>query len=231
MSSGDEVKVRKKVNIYTEEPTETTALRQSSEASESQAEQSITCNGTEKYITMTGTVKRGKKVGQNLDVKLNISREELEILDANIAAKSQQSCWSMLSGPHVFMWSLFCFPFAVVVSFVYSVYMGTLMWYNVFTYTTEEVHLIWRVLLSPFLILLYPLFIIFSSLSLGLYSGCIQISWYFHTWQKEITDWEKGFYGWLCSALHLEDCAPYEVIVLTDIQVPSYTASQDTFIS
>lgn len=225
----EERKVKKKVNIYTEEPNETTALRKGSEASDSLAEKSITSNsnGYDKCLTMTGTVKRGKKAGQNLDVKLNISREELEMLDANIAAKPHLT-WSLSAGPHVTLWTLFCFPFAVLASAVYSFYIGTLMWYNVFTYVTEEVNIIWRILISPFLILLYPLFIITCSISLGLYAGFIQISWFFYAWQKEITDWEKGFYGWLCSVIHLEDCAPYEVIVLTVIQVPSYTASQDT---
>lgn len=179
---------------------------------------------------MTGTVKRGKKVGQNLDVKLNISREELEMLDANIAAKQQQpwlTC-NLATGPHVTVWSLLCFPLAVVVSSVYSFYMGTLMWYNVFTYVTEEANLIWRILFAPLLILTYPFFILFCTVSLGLYAGLVQISWFFDTWQKEIMDYEKGFYGWLCSIIHLEDCSPYEVIVLTDIQLPSLAASQDT---
>uniref|UniRef100_A0A1B6H8X2 Transmembrane protein 169 n=1 Tax=Homalodisca liturata TaxID=320908 RepID=A0A1B6H8X2_9HEMI len=226
----DEVKVKKKVNIYTEEPDETTALRKGSEASDSLAEKSITSNGLEKCLTMTGTIKRGKKAGQNLDIRLNMSREELELLDANIAAKTQQS-WlncGLTTGPHVFVWSLLCFPFAVIVSALYSFYMGTLMWYNVFTYITEEANIVWRILLSPFLILFYPLFILMCTVCLGMYAGFVQISWFFDNWQKEITDLEKGFYGWLCSKIRLEDCSPYEVIVLTDIKVPSNTASQDT---
>uniref|UniRef100_A0A1B6MU36 Transmembrane protein 169 n=1 Tax=Graphocephala atropunctata TaxID=36148 RepID=A0A1B6MU36_9HEMI len=226
----DEIRVKKKVNIYMEEPDETTALRKGSEASDSLAEKSITSNGLEKCLTMTGTIKRGKKAGQNLDIRLNMSREELELLDANIAAKTQQS-WlrcGLMTGPHVIIWSLLCFPFAVLVSSLYSFYMGTLMWYNIFTYVTEEANILWRILLSPFLILFYPLFIILCTISLGVYAGFVQISWFFDTWQKEVTDLEKGFYGWLCSKIRLEDCSPYEVIVLTDIKAPSNTASQDT---
>lgn len=224
------VKVKKKVNIYTEEPDERTALRKDSEASNSLADKSTTSNTQETCLMMTGTVKRGKKAGQSLDVRLNMSREELEVLDANIVAKSRQS-WVTCgtgTGPHITLWTLFCFPFAVLAGSIYSFYIGTLMWYNIFTYVTEEPRFIWRILLSPFLILLYPLFIVVCTLSLGLYAGLAQVSWFFDSWQKEITDLEKGFYGWLCSVVHLEDCSPYEVIVLTDMQVPSHTASQDT---
>ncbi|XP_054259013.1 transmembrane protein 169 isoform X2 [Macrosteles quadrilineatus] len=226
----EEVKVKKKVNIITEEPNETTALKKDSEASDSLADRSVISNGLEKCLTMTGTVKRGKKAGQNLDVRLKISREELEMLDANIAAKTQQSCFTcgLMAGPHVFLWTLLCFPVAVIVSSVYSFYMGTMMWYNVFTYVTEEAGIIWRILLSPFLILFYPLFILICSLGLGFYAGIIQISWFYDNWIKKITDLEKGFYGWLCSIVHLEDCSPYEVIILSDIKIPFNTASQDT---
>lgn len=233
----EDIKVKKRVNIYTEEPDETTNLRRCSETSDPAGDRSYASSTTEKCLTMTGTIKRGKKAGQNLDVRINISREELEMLDATMAAKKQQSCLScgIREGPHIVVWSLLCFPFITILSAVYSFYVGTLMWYNVFTYVTEETSILWRILLSPILILSYPFLILICTIGLGLYGGVIQISWFLNSWSKEVSDWEKGFYGWFCSLLRLSDCSPYEVVVLTDVQqmsietkVQGSLASQDS---
>ncbi|XP_063221240.1 transmembrane protein 169 [Bacillus rossius redtenbacheri] len=226
-------KTKKRVNICTDrgEPedevgAETAALRRGSETSDSVADHSVISSSTDGCLTMTGTIKRGKKAGQSVDVRLNISREELEVLEATIAAKKRggpapvSSCLlcGPRHGPHVAVWTALCLPFAVAVSGAYSFYMGTLTWYNVFTYYTEEKPLICRILVSPFVILMYPFLIVVFTLGLGLYAGFTQLSWFFDSWLKEITDLEKGFYGWLCAALKHEDCSPYEVVVLTDIQ-------------
>ncbi|KAJ9595903.1 hypothetical protein L9F63_012922, partial [Diploptera punctata] len=178
-------KAKKKVNICTdredleEEETcsniETTALRRGSETSDSVADHSGVSGSTDGCLTMTGTIKRGKKAGQSVDVRLNMSREELEVLEAVIAAKRRNStspsslfACGPTKGPHITMWTALCLPFAFAVSGIYSFYMGTIT-----------------------------------------------------CWYKEITDLEKGFYGWLCALLKHEDCAPYEVVVLTDIQPPA----------
>lgn len=228
-------KAKKKVNICTdredgeEEDTssniETVALRRGSETSDSVADHSGVSGSTDGCLTMTGTIKRGKKAGQSVDVRLNMSREELEVLEAVITAKRHNSASpsSWLScgprkGPHVMIWTVLCLPFAVAISGVYSFYMGTITWYNVFTYYTEEKPVLCRILISPFLILLFPFLILIFTIGLGLYAGIVQISWFLDSWYKEITDLEKGFYGWLCAALKHEDCSPYEVVVLTEIQ-------------
>nr|CAD7585935.1 unnamed protein product [Timema genevievae] len=208
-------KSRKRVNICEED--ESCALRCGSETSDSLADSVDPC------LTMTGTIKRGKKAGQSVDVRLNISREELEVLEATIAAQKHGSVSSrrllcgLRRGPHIALWTVLCLPFVVAVSGLYSFYVGTLTWYNVFTYYTEEKPLVCRVLVSPILILLYPFLILVLTLGLGVYAGLVQVSWFLESWYKEISDLEKGFYGWLCAALGYEDCAPYEVVVLTEI--------------
>ncbi|KAL1122614.1 hypothetical protein AAG570_002941 [Ranatra chinensis] len=149
-----------------------------------------------------------------------MSREELEVMEASMAGAGSDSrggkC-SAKTGPHVLLLSLLCFPFVLAISSIYSFYMGTITWYNIFTYFTEDKKN-FKVCLSPFLILLYPLLIVFFTIALGIYAAVSQISWHFNEWLKEITDWEKGFYGWLCSFIHLEECSPYEVVVLMDIK-------------
>uniref|UniRef100_A0A1B6C472 Uncharacterized protein n=1 Tax=Clastoptera arizonana TaxID=38151 RepID=A0A1B6C472_9HEMI len=55
----EDIKIKKRVNILTEEPTETTTLRRCSETSDAAGDQSFASNTTEKCLTMTGTIKRG----------------------------------------------------------------------------------------------------------------------------------------------------------------------------
>lgn len=195
---------------------ETTALRRVSENSDTVMENSTM---SENYLTMSGTIKRGKKKGQNIDVILNMSREELEILEANMTHEKAKGlkCESNV-GVHIILWSILCIPFSVFLSAVYSFCIGTITWYNIFTFFSEEKHVGCKILVSPLLILLYPFIIVSLSLGLGLYAGLNQISWHWDAWVKEITDFEKGFYGWLCNALNLSECAPYEVVVLSGIQ-------------
>lgn len=228
-----DTKAKKKVNICTESSMAGDERRHS-ETSESCDKSS--CLSNEKCLTMTGTIKRGKKAGQSLDVRLNMSREELEIMEANIAAKEQQKkqLCSLMTGFHIFLFTILCFPFALFISGAYSFYVGTITWYSIFNYVTEVKKLSSKILFSPFVILLYPFLIVIFTIGLGLYAACIQISWSFASWQKEITDLEKGFYGWLCSVMNLEECSPYQVVVLTEIKITSDSEkcnSQDSILS
>lgn len=175
-------------------------------------------SSTDNCLTMTGTIRRGKKSVESIDVKLQLSREELDRLEASITVKSlpdDDDCFFGLSkGLHVFVLSLFCLPFVVVASSGYSFYFGTVTWYNILVYISEERTILHKVFLSPLLILFFPFYIISATLGLGIYSAAIQVSWYYDSWKIEIQDFEKGFYGWMCLQLGLVSCAPYEVVVL-----------------
>lgn len=218
---------KKRVNIVPEitesenTDNEITALRVDSEDSNS-ADYSLNDNSKEGYLTMTGTIKRGKKKGQNVDVKLNISREELEIIEAGIVAeeynKMDISKCSTYNGPHVFLFSLLCIPFVTCISAIYTFYIGTLAWYNIFTHITEELSCIKKVFLAPIAILLYPFLIVIFTVGLGIYAGIVQLTFSGANWWKDVCDFEKGFYGWLCNALGMSECSPYEVVVLMDVK-------------
>ncbi|XP_030565825.1 uncharacterized protein LOC115766137 [Drosophila novamexicana] len=177
------------------------------------------------YLTMTGTIKRGRKKGQSIDLQINISREELEQLNAHAMAseshKGHNLCCTCSCGVglHIFLISLICLPFVTVVSAIYSFYIGTLTWYNMFNYYCEEKSYVHKIFVTPILFLAYPLAIVLCTFGLGLYSGFRQLSLQYSSWVNDITDIEKGFYGWLCGFLHMPDCSPYEVVILTDICV------------
>ena len=89
-----------------------------------------------------------------------------------------------------------------------------------FNYFNEEKSYLHKLIMSPLLILTYPIIIVLCTIGLGIYAGCIQVSVRFNNWINEIGDIEKGFYGWLCSFLHLSDCSPYEVVILMDLKLP-----------
>ncbi|CAN7942348.1 unnamed protein product [Ixodes pacificus] len=178
----------------------------------------------DRYVTMTGTIKRGKKKGTTIDMKVNISREELDeiessIKDQKINADEDDDCFfGMNKGPHVLLLSLSLLPVVFVVAAANSFYVGTMTWYNILVVLIEKRSVFHKIFVSPFWIIFYPFLIVPAVLGLGLYAAVAQVSWEYARWKREIPDWEKGFYGWLCCLLHMEECSPYEVVVLTDVQ-------------
>lgn len=208
--------------IEEDKSVETTALRRSSENSDSVLDSSMMCDN---YLTMSGTIRKGKKKSQNVDVILKMSREELEILEAKMTDEKKNN-WQceIRVGIHILIWSIICIPFSFLISTAHSFGLGTLTWYNIFTLFSEEKSVGWRILVSPFLILFYPFIIVLLSIGLGVYAAVKQISWVWDSWLKEISDFEKGFYGWLCNALDLSECSPYEVVVLSGIHMSAATS-------
>lgn len=185
-------------------------------------------NQIDKYLTMTGTIKRGKKKGQSMDIQLNLSRDEFNKINKNAllvqqekhnAKQSNSLCTCTLrTGLHIFLLSIFALPFVVFVTIIYGFYIGTITWYNMFIYFNEEKTYLHKLIMSPLLILIYPIAIVLCTIGLGIYSGFAQITTKFGQWSNEICDIEKGFYGWLCSLLKLSDCSPYEVVILEEIK-------------
>ncbi|XP_077483669.1 transmembrane protein 169 [Amblyomma americanum] len=184
-----------------------------------------------RYVTMTGTIKRGKKKGTTIDMKVNISREELDEIESSIKDQKikddEDDCFFGLNkGPHVLLLSFVLVPFVFIVSAGNSFYLGTMTWYNILVVLSEKRSIFHKIFLSPFWIIFYPFLIVPAVLGLGLYAAAVQISWEYDKWKREVPDWEKGFYGWLCCFLHMEECSPYEVVVLSDVQPADETQPQ-----
>ncbi|XP_010901739.1 transmembrane protein 169 [Esox lucius] len=179
-----------------------------------------------RYVTLTGTITRGKKKGQMVDIHVTLSERELremarskERLDAECegGAGAKRSCgFGFYQGPHVILWSISCAPVVFLLAFITSFYYGTLTWYNVFLVYNEERTFWHKVTICPFLIIFYPLLIMPVALSLALYSALAQVSWAFSEWWLSVRDLEKGFCGWACGKLGLEDCSPYSIVELLD---------------
>ncbi|XP_054708900.1 LOW QUALITY PROTEIN: transmembrane protein 169-like [Uloborus diversus] len=180
------------------------------------------CGGN--FVTMTGTVKRGRKKGQTMDMKVQMSREELDELEQSIRSQQieddDRCFFGIRKGPHILTFSLTLVPFVFILSAAYSFYMGTMTWYNILVYFSEKKTIFHKIFVSPLLIISYPFLITLSTIGLGIYASIVQISWHVDNWRREIQDWEKGFYGWLCGILDLEDCSPYEVVILTEVLPP-----------
>lgn len=186
-----------------------------------------------RYVTLTGTITRGKKKGQLVDIHLTMTEKELrdlaksrERLDAECEAgqASKRKCsLGVAQGPHVVLWSISCVPMVFLLSFITSFYYGTLTWYNVFLVYNEERTFWHKITICPFLIIFYPVLIMPVALSLALYSAVVQVSWAFSEWWQAVRDLEKGFCGWACGKMGLEDCSPYSVVELLDSDTVSGT--------
>ncbi|CAG09290.1 unnamed protein product [Tetraodon nigroviridis] len=186
-----------------------------------------------RYVTLTGTITRGKKKGQLVDIHLTMTEKELrdlaksrERLDAECEAGQTSKCKCRLGvaqGPHVLLWSISCVPLVFLLSFITSFYYGTLTWYNVFLVYNEERTFWHKITICPFLIIFYPVLIMPMALSLALYSAVVQVSWAFSEWWQAVRDLEKGFCGWACGKMGLEDCSPYSVVELLDSDTVSGT--------
>ena len=110
--------------------------------------------------------------------------------------------------------SILSIPFMLIYSVWQAFFLGSMTWYNIFLFYNEEKSCCHK-LLSPFVLLFYPLWIVPVTVFLGLYGGLRVISWYWDSWIAEIRNPDSGFMLWICSKLNLPDCAPYAVVLLS----------------
>ena len=99
----------------------------------------INNNNTNGFLTVTGTIKRGKNKGESFDVHLKMNRELLTKMEKEANKKEDSGCCCGLNrGLHIFILSLICVPFLWIFCTLYAFYMGTLTWYNIFIYYNEQ---------------------------------------------------------------------------------------------
>ncbi|XP_028837154.1 transmembrane protein 169-like [Denticeps clupeoides] len=192
----------------------------------SEGEESWSAPPDSRYVTLTGTITRGKRKGQVVDIHVALTDKELRDLarskerlnaECELAPGTRASCeLGFGQGPHVMLWSLSCVPVVFLLSFITFFYYGTLTWYNVFLVYNEERTFLHKITVCPVLILAYPMLIVSMSFAMGVYAAVTQLSWVFAEWWLAVCDLEKGFCGWACGKMGLEDCAPYSVVELLD---------------
>lgn len=174
-------------------------------------------------VTLTGTIKRGRKQDHVVEVKFEISEKELTRLNSKPTDRSKEkSCTpGPKQGPHILLFTLLFSPFAFLASIFTTFYIGTLCWYNVYLYVSEERTIWHKIFFCPMLLIVYPILITVSTLCLSMFAAVKQVSWCLSSWCRELRDYDKGFFVWLCNALNVPQCAPYEVVILDEAPLAS----------
>lgn len=190
-------------------------------------------NGS-RVVTVTGTITRGYKAGEKVDIKLRLTDDELQKLNTSnddLSDHGPTACiWGPRRGLHIALFTVLFIPFAFISSLCVSFYYGAQTWYNLFLYYSEEQTIWHKIFLCPILILSFPFTVGLSALGIASYAAVIQVSWFLSSWLHEIQDFEKGFYGWFCNKIGLTDCAPYEVVVLDESLNPGNPQSNDSVV-
>ncbi|BFZ06263.1 hypothetical protein BsWGS_09302 [Bradybaena similaris] len=173
------------------------------------------------HVTMRGTITRGNSVGQPVKVQLDLTETEfLRLTSHEPLIKEDFKCGCASGqGPHIILWSLLCIPVAIAISLTVAFYNGSMAWYNLIIYFSEEKTFFHKVALCPLIILTFPITVGISAVLISLVAAAMQISWSWHRWLAEIRDGEKGFYGWFCAQIRLPKCSPYQVVVLDSSSV------------
>ena len=76
------------------------------------------CSSSNKnYLTMTGTIKRGKLPEKSVDIQLSVTPDHLTKLEKRVHDKYHDRCFCGLRrGPHVFFISILSIPFMMIYS-------------------------------------------------------------------------------------------------------------------
>ena len=176
------------------------------------------CQSEPQVVTFTGIVQTGQIPGQQVKVQLEMTEDELTKLNQSVEDETAENkcIFNKRCGPHIVCFTFLFIPLSFISSFCISFYLGTLTWYNSIVYFSEERTIWHKLFICPVVILTYPFTVGLSACCLGLYSCIVQISWFWHHWYREVRDFEKGFYGWMCNKLDISQCSPYDIVILNE---------------
>ena len=132
------------------------------------------------YLRASHLGKSQNKIEVNLLFQLTLSPDHLKLLEKRVYDKHHDKFFCGLRrGPHVFILSLLSLPFVWLYSTLQAFILGSMTLFNIFVYYNEE-RTCCLTLLSPFVLLLYPFWIIPVTLLLGIYAAFIQVSHFYH---------------------------------------------------
>ncbi|XP_041600006.1 LOW QUALITY PROTEIN: transmembrane protein 169-like [Vulpes lagopus] len=155
-----------------------------------------------RYVTLTGTITRGKKKGQMVDIHVTLIEKELQELtkpgslgsSREITPEDIKACqMGGDHGPRLVLWMLVGLPVVFILSFVVFLAMA-------------------------------------MASSLGLYAAVVQLIWSRGAWWQAARDMEKDgerLLCWLCSKLGLEGCSPYSIVELKSDNIPGNLSNKD----
>ena len=83
---------------------------------------SLSSTNNKNYLTMTGTIKRGKNLPEkSLDIQLSVTPDHLTKLEKRVHDKYHDRCFCGLRrGPHVFLVSLLSIPFMLIYRYFFK---------------------------------------------------------------------------------------------------------------
>lgn len=93
----------------------------------------------------------------------------------------------------------------------------------------DEKSFLHRIIVCPILIFVFPVALVLTVLAISLFACVKQISWEFDRWKYDVCDLERGAYGKLCLKIGLQECCPYEIVIMqTDEFDNIETAKENT---
>lgn len=140
--------------------------------------------------------------------------ENTDAETSNVQNHSSRWAFTGSSGPHIVLLSICCSPLVFTCAVFYNAYLGVLTWYNIFLHFYDEKTFLHRVTLCPLLIFIFPPALLLAVLVISVYTAVKQISWDIYRWKYDVCDLERGAYAKLCLKIGLQQCCPYETVIM-----------------
>ena len=109
--------------------------------------------------------------------QLTLTPDHLKLMEKRVYEKHHDKFFCGLRrGPHVFILSLLSLPFVWLYSTLQAFVLGSMTLFNIFVYYNEE-RTCCHTLMSPFILLMYPFWIVPVTVILGIYAAIVQVNY------------------------------------------------------